>query len=546
MKDALKRFAETRPEQACWAQCHAPYESMYFGTRGEVIACCYNRANPLGHYPKQSLRQIWDGKAARAMREGMMSDNSLPEGCHLCASQVMADNFGGLHAAQYDQYAGEPPAPPEGLLRRVLTRRDKTYPKLMEFELSNSCNLECVMCHGGFSSSIRKNREGLPPIENPYDERFAKQLEEFIPHLEDAKFLGGEPFLVGVYYDIWDRIIKLNPECVNHITTNGSIMNPRIRKTMEALGRVEITMSIDSLVRETYDKIRINSDYDKVRKSIEYYAKVCRAKGRWLGFATCPMTLNWKEMPDLVRYCNEHEHTIYFNTVVFPRFVSLRHQPSDQLAKIVDVYRAVDLPTGHWLLDCNRKAFEDLTNQIESWRLEALRREETPSTCEAFLWRTRTRDKIRAVPIVSEMETVIAGELARPDATPETGRELAHSLYKRYLKAPEKLKEVNHTGPRPSGVTPEDLAFVRDYTYAVWLAWSGHERLNAEDEAELRIKLELLYQHYQNFSDKTGYLEMMLDSNLRSFVEALQEKDYDELLYAPASVFEARATSSAG
>lgn len=44
------------------------------------------------------------------------------------------------------------------------------------------------MCRGEFSSTIRKNREGLPPIDSPYDAAFFDQVEEFIPHLQSSRF----------------------------------------------------------------------------------------------------------------------------------------------------------------------------------------------------------------------------------------------------------------------------------------------------------------------------------------------------------------------
>ena len=49
-------------------------------------------------------------------------------------------------------------------------------------------------------------------FENPYDAAFVKQLEEFIPHLEEVKFYGGEPFLIEIYYEIWEKIMELNPK----------------------------------------------------------------------------------------------------------------------------------------------------------------------------------------------------------------------------------------------------------------------------------------------------------------------------------------------
>ena len=64
------------------------------------------------------------------------------------------------------------------------------------------------MCGGKWSSAIRKNREGLPPLKNHYDKDFVKQIREFLPFLREARFIGGEPFLINLYYDIWEAITE--------------------------------------------------------------------------------------------------------------------------------------------------------------------------------------------------------------------------------------------------------------------------------------------------------------------------------------------------
>jgi len=517
MRDALQRFAETRPPEACWAQCHAPYESMYFGTRGEVIACCYNRANPLGHYPKQSLREIWDGKAARSIRAGMLSDQSLPAGCALCESQVKAGNFGGLHAAKYDHYAGDQEL---GLATKVKTPTgdpQPSYPKLMEFELSNSCNLECIMCHGGFSSSIRKNREGLPPIENPYDETFVSQLEEFIPHLEDAKFLGGEPFLVGIYYEIWERMIALNPKITTHITTNGSILNPRVRRVVEKLDTY-IVMSIDSIVRETYDKIRINSNFDQVQESMEYYHEVTKRTGRTLSFATCPMTVNWHEMPDLVKHCDERDIRIYFNTVVFPRDCSLQSFSSEKLDEVISHFASYDAEPKSKHQQENRAVFNDLVHQVTAWRDEARTKEaswDDPDGKEhwrryAMGWtHVPTEEKVAGDVFVAEMRTIL-------DA---------------HWDAPEGIREPASAFHRETA--PNDYVFVRSYLFAAHGLHRDKAGLSKEAAADLREKIDFLIANYENYSEKKAYLEKLLDASPRELLSRAVKVPLAEFKLSP-------------
>ena len=65
---------------------------------------------------------------------------------------------------------------------------------------------------GELSSGIRKNREGKPPLPMAYTDKFIEQLEEFIPHLEELRFNGGEPFAQRIVLDICDMVAEVNPK----------------------------------------------------------------------------------------------------------------------------------------------------------------------------------------------------------------------------------------------------------------------------------------------------------------------------------------------
>jgi MoaA/NifB/PqqE/SkfB family radical SAM enzyme len=196
-----------------------------------------------------------------------------------------AGNYHGVRARYYDEFAPNTLGPRLNYLKQSLGGA-VPYPRVMEFELSNTCNLECIMCNGYFSSSIRKNREHLPPIESPYNDKFVDELDEFIPHLTDAKFLGGEPFMIDIYLSIWERIRKLNPNIRIHITTNGTFLNNRIKDLLEGL-KAGIILSIDSVNKETYPKIRVNGSYDKVMENLEYFRDYTKRKSTFLSMAAC-------------------------------------------------------------------------------------------------------------------------------------------------------------------------------------------------------------------------------------------------------------------
>jgi molybdenum cofactor biosynthesis enzyme MoaA len=244
-------------------------------------------------------------------------------------------------------------------------------PRAFEFELANTCNLECIMCSGYFSSSIRRNREGRPPQSSPYDTAFVEQLIPFLPHLKFTRFLGGEPFLIGIYYEIWDQILKHNPHLEVSITTNGTTLKNRARNILDSL-KAHIVVSIDAITRDRYEHIRVNADYDTVFANVDYLRQLTASKGTSMSFAVCPMTVNWDQMPEMVAYCNAQEIEIHFNTVTWPSHLSLRDAGPVELERVEAHLASFDPPEGTALERANRAAYLSLVSQISYWRMQSV------------------------------------------------------------------------------------------------------------------------------------------------------------------------------
>ncbi len=351
--------------------CHAPLTNLNFEQTGEARACCYNFKEVLGKWPQQSIREIWEGAQLQSLRKNI-EQNNLGGGCTECGKMIDVGNYQGVRAKYYDEFALGFLSQKISGIKNNLTG-SFTYPKVIEFELSNQCNLECVMCNGSFSSSIRKNREKLPPIISPYNGKFVDELEEFIPHLTDAKFLGGEPFMIDIYLDIWERIRKINPNIRIHITTNGTFLNNRIKDLLEGL-RAGIVMSMDSVERETYMKIRVNSNYDKVIENLDYFLDYTKRKNTFISIAACPIIYNWKELPQLLKFCLGKNIALYFNAVFTPFELSLREQTIELQEEVLAYLESHSLPAIKGSANSPRNlsihAFHDFTKQLKGWLLE--------------------------------------------------------------------------------------------------------------------------------------------------------------------------------
>jgi MoaA/NifB/PqqE/SkfB family radical SAM enzyme len=305
-------------------------------------------------YPQDTLHDMWFGRRAEELR-ALMKKDELPTGCELCYKQFISLNFGGLLARQFD-FAAPGAYPPRDVAFTAM-------PTVIGFEISNLCNLECTMCTGYFSSLIRENREHLPPLPNPYDDDFVRQLEPFIPHLRQAKFLGGEPFLIKTYYQIWELMATRNPDIDVSITTNGTVLNTKVR---DAIGKLQanIIMSVDSLEKDNYERIRINARFDRVMEHLRYFMEYAKTKRTTLTLAFCPMQQNWKEIPRLLEFCNEKDIHLYFNTVTWPREAALSSLSDEELRAIVAYLGSVTAAGDSETRKSNNAKYADLTRQI--------------------------------------------------------------------------------------------------------------------------------------------------------------------------------------
>lgn len=305
--------------------CAAAHVGMYFNHDGSVSACCYNREQIFGIYPDQNINDIW-GSIVRRSLCTLLQNNDLNYGCQQCYNQYTAGNVTGMLAARYDYIWNNHLTEAERNINPALL-----LPKTAEFEMGNICNLECTMCTGFSSSLIRKNRDQLPPLVSPYNSAFVEQLRPYITGLTDAKFLGGEPFLNKLNYKIWNLFAEYHSNAMVTITTNGTVLNGKVKDVLSSLKHPFVTISVDSLNPENYESIRLHAQFKSLMKNMEWFME----NNYLFSLAVCPMTTNWQDMPDMVVFCNKNNLSIHFNTVFEPHELSLKSLSIGGLSKII-------------------------------------------------------------------------------------------------------------------------------------------------------------------------------------------------------------------
>ncbi|MCB0961743.1 MAG: radical SAM protein [Acidimicrobiales bacterium] len=346
---ALRSYQEGRATPWRDSVCNAPRTNLYFTVDGQVAPCWKYFPSPTPRWsPERSIADLWHGPELTRVRDALAEGRFLDR-CAECRHDIATGDR--PLAAAYDN---DRPIGP--------------WPSMLEMELSNVCNLECTMCNGQLSSMIRRNREHRPPLVSPYDETFVDQLDELIPHLAEIRFNGGEPFLHAIVHQIADRVAEIRPELRITIATNGTVLNAKVRRMLER-NNIHLNVSIDSLVPERYEAIRVHADFSRLMENFGEFHAYCRANERELCVMVNPMRSNWSEMSDYLWWAAERRTRLWFNTILEPGHLALHNLPAAELASISDEMAARDLPAPDGPIDeGNAGVYRAWLHQLETWR----------------------------------------------------------------------------------------------------------------------------------------------------------------------------------
>lgn len=300
------------------AACYAPFVGLTFDVHGMVSVCGFTRASPLGRVGEEPIAQMWQGAVARRMRAAVRQDD-LGTFCTSCAEEIAGGNVHGVFARGFDP---------------LVVDEDRPWPSRMEFALSTTCNLQCVMCSGEFSSAIRSRREGLPSIRSRYDDAFLEEIGPFLDHLELARFLGGEPFLADINFRIWQLMVDRGSTAECNVTTNGTQWSPRVEAVLEQL-RFSVAVSIDGVTRQTVEAVRSGASFERIMENLERFLRYRDRRGTSVGLTFCLMRRNWHEYADYLCFAEDRGCQVFVNTVRQPPDLSLYRLPADELRSVV-------------------------------------------------------------------------------------------------------------------------------------------------------------------------------------------------------------------
>lgn len=172
----------------------------------------------------------------------------------------------------------------------------KSYPQRLVLELTNACNLRCIMCG-------RDEAEFAPTV---FKLDYLKKLEYLLNIVEEVTLFGwGEPTMHPQFIDILKYLNNFPVR--KYFVTNGM----RLNKIKDALFdyKVDImAISLDGAKAETNDRIRFGGNFDFIVKNIKEIVNQKRERNLdypYMNFVMTLMDSNIEELPNLVELAYE-------------------------------------------------------------------------------------------------------------------------------------------------------------------------------------------------------------------------------------------------
>ena len=166
----------------------------------------------------------------------------------------------------------------------------ESYPRRIVLELTNACNLDCIMCG-------RTHADFKPHFFNP---EWLKVIEPAFRYAEELTLMGwGEPTLHPKFQAFLEFVRDYNIK--KYFLTNGMLLD-KISPWIFEYGVNIVAVSLDGPDAETNDCIRKGSDFNKITANIRdlvvrrYFAHV----KPYINTVTTLMKSNLEKLPDMV------------------------------------------------------------------------------------------------------------------------------------------------------------------------------------------------------------------------------------------------------
>lgn len=146
--------------------------------------------------------------------------------------------------------------------------RLESFPYQIQIGADNRCNLRCGFCLAdAYREQGRIHIQDRKLKSNAYE--LFEKLVPIMPYWQLLSLTGpGESLLNPRIAEIL-RLVRRNSDCTVILTTNGVLINERLASILVEARVDEISISLDSLEKDIFERLRVNAKFEKAVRAID-------------------------------------------------------------------------------------------------------------------------------------------------------------------------------------------------------------------------------------------------------------------------------------
>jgi len=334
--------------------CIMPFIHTSTTTNGDFRLCC--RSTRMWDIQNIPLRDLWNHRKYKTVRSNLI--NGVRD-THCNACWKMEDK-GIISLRQSQNY--ERTAEYAHIVDEYY--RTDLIPwsiPIVEFKLSNLCNLKCRMCWPKDSTPwmqdwdsvkqiydqgeqdyingiINENDMRRKPVLNLFEshEKFVRDLYEIIDDIKEFEFAGGEPLMDPLHYNMLERIKDPSQVILKYSTNLTDLEAKKGRNVVDLWKKfkaVRLTISIDG-----YDElnayIRHGAVWADIKKNIAYVKAELGDRLDYIKASTCISALNAEYLLETLDAVTEDFGIMWHTSrLQWPSFLHANVLPIDRLER---------------------------------------------------------------------------------------------------------------------------------------------------------------------------------------------------------------------
>jgi MoaA/NifB/PqqE/SkfB family radical SAM enzyme len=317
--------------------CILPFVHSTITTNGDIQLCCVSQEKSQHNINESNVANWWNSSYLKEVRQKMLDGQEI-DACRECYDVEKKNLIS--HRQKFNKEYKIVQTKHADKIIDYLGYTDLLAPIYMEVQLTNLCNLKCIMCREQDSSAfLTENKKLNIAVHNQqefeWNTHAIEQIRDLFnqPNINFINLRGGEPFMVPQIKEILLSSIA-NGTAKNiklHISTNCTKFDESWVEVLSNFKEIRMMCSIDATDR-LLEYIRFGSNWQLIQDNISLMRKITNVN---IIVNAVLQNTNLLGIDKLINWCQDEKLFLQFESIMHPMYLKTDVLPNElhKLAK---------------------------------------------------------------------------------------------------------------------------------------------------------------------------------------------------------------------